>query len=315
MTAQATKSGSRRASDLAYARFRAPDLAAMAAFGRDFGFQEIQQTSSGLAAFGSLRNFPVHFTEEGAAGFIGFGAFMSLEGLTSLAKDHGAVVESIGFPLNAYRVRLIDPDGFIVDVLAPNDLAVRAPGARPGWNEGGSNSRENVRLETPSRPSRVFRLGHVVLSVSDLEISRRWYEENLGLRVSDYIVGPDGAKLAGAFMRCSMGSRPVDHHSVFIAARGEARFLHAAYEVEDFNDLMVGHDHLKRAGAAHHWGIGRHILGNHIFDYWLDPFGHELEHWTDGDVLDESHPPSRHTVETLLGVQWGSQHRMFAGSD
>ena len=302
-----------RVSDLAYARFRAPNLDAMTRFGQDFGFRDFAGAGDAVIAFGSLRNFPVHVTEVGEAGFAGFGAFMSAEGLATLALRHGKTVERVGAPFNTLRLRLMDPDGFVVDLLAPEALALRAPDARPGWNEAGLHARENLRLDMPGRPSRVFRLGHVVLAVSDLETSRGWYEQNLGLRVSDYIVAPGGETLTGAFMRCSMGPRPVDHHSVFIAARGEARFLHAAYEVEDFNDLMVGHDHLKQSGAVHHWGVGRHILGNHIFDYWLDPFGHELEHWTDGDVLDESHPPGRHTIETLLGVQWGRRHRMFDG--
>ena len=28
------------------------------------------------------------------------------------------------------------------------------------------------------------------------------------------------------------------------------------------------------------------MLGSQIFDYWRDPWGHTVEHWTDGDLLD-----------------------------
>ena len=32
-------------------------------------------------------------------------------------------------------------------------------------------------------------------------------------------------------------------------------------------------------------GVGRHVLGAQVFDYWRDPWGHVLEHFTDGDLL------------------------------
>jgi hypothetical protein len=38
--------------------------------------------------------------------------------------------------------------------------------------------------------------------------------------------------------------------------------MHAAFEVCGVDDLMAGHDHLKKAGYHAHWGVGRHILGS-----------------------------------------------------
>ena len=37
------------------------------------------------------------------------------------------------------------------------------------------------------------------------------------------------------------------------------------------------------------WGIGRHVLGSQLFDYWFDPDGFEYEHYTDGDVFTADH--------------------------
>ena len=48
---------------------------------------------------------------------------------------------------------------------------------------------------------------------------------------------------------------------------------------------MAGHEHLRERGYAHHWGVGRHVLGSQIYDYWRDPFGNVVEHWTDGDLF------------------------------
>ena len=53
--------------------------------------------------------------------------------------------------------------------------------------------------------------------------------------------------------------------------------------------------------------MGRHIMGSQIFDYWKDPFGNELEHWTDGDLFTAADPPQKHAdAGALLAVQWGS---------
>ena len=51
----------------------------------------------------------------------------------------------------------------------------------------------------------------------------------------------------------------------------------------------------------------------YVFDYWKDPFGNELEHWTDGDLFTAADPPQKMPMSALLAVQWGSPHPMFAG--
>ena len=80
---------------------------------------------------------------------------------------------------------------------------------------------------------------------------------------------------------------------------------HAAFEVVDYDDLMCGHNHLKAANRTPAWGVGRHILGSQIFDYWRDPWGNELEHWTDGDLFAVADGSHKATLQDLLGVQWG----------
>jgi len=112
----------------------------------------------------------------------------------------------------------------------------------------------------------------------------------------------------GAFLRCDRGEQPTDHHTLFLlqAPKGPG-FNHAAYEVADFDDLMRGHQRLKGAGRQAEWGVGRHILGSQVFDYWRDPWGHTLEHWTDGDLFTAADGSNIATVQDLMGVQWGPQ--------
>ena len=90
-------------------------------------------------------------------------------------------------------------------------------------------------------------------------------------------------------------------------------FMHAAFEVASLDDLMLGHAHLAKQGRTAAWGVGRHILGSQIFDYWKDPWGHELEHWTDGDLFTASDAPNTATVGDLLAVQWGMENPAVSG--
>jgi len=43
--------------------------------------------------------------------------------------------------------------------------------------------------------------------------------------------------------------------------------------VADLDDLMAGHDRLKIGGRHAGMGVGRHLLGSQVFDYWRDPWG------------------------------------------
>jgi hypothetical protein len=107
-------------------------------------------------------------------------------------------------------------------------------------------------------------------------------------------------------MRCDRGDRPADHHTIFLAQLpGQLGLLHAAFEVANFDDLMLGHQHLKARQRKAAWGVGRHVMGSQIFDYWKDPFGNELEHWTDGDLFTAADPPQKMPMSALLAVQWG----------
>ena len=134
--------------------------------------------------------------------------------------------------------------------------------------------------------------------------SEAWYKQHFGLVTSDEIMLDEHTAL-GAFLRCDQGARHVDHHTLFLVGIGRAQFNHAAFEVADFDDLMRGHNQLRAAQHTHQWGIGRHFLGSQIYDYWLDPYGHMVEHWTDGDLFNDQTPPAKASIDMLLGSQWG----------
>ena len=69
--------------------------------------------------------------------------------------------------------------------------------------------------------------------------------------------------------------------------------------------LAAGNEYLKEHCYQHSWGIGRHIEGSQIFDYWRDPDGFLVEHFTDGDVFDNTLEPGWNTFSASGLRQWG----------
>jgi catechol 2,3-dioxygenase-like lactoylglutathione lyase family enzyme len=306
-----------RGHDVLYVRFRAPSLDLMRRFLCDFGMTEVPWTPTRLFMRGHDAIPFSHITEQGVPGFAGFAiAVESAAEVRKLAKHDGVTWGPLEAPGGGIVAKLTDPDGFEVEVVAEQTRVetMVLPEALV-WNHSGRHPRRRTRRRVREGPSHVRRLGHVVLAVADFRRSEAWYKERFGLLTSDEIQSAPGVAV-GAFLRSDRGDQPSDHHTVFLLQHpGPPGFMHAAFEVADLDDLMVGHDHLMRAGYDHLWGIGRHHLGSQIFDYWKDPFGNEIEHWTDGDQLIATDGGGVGSVQELMGVQWGMEMPPLPGSE
>ena len=294
-----------KAIDIAYVRFTAPDLDRMEAFLADFGLLRAARSETTLHMRGRDGAPFAHVTELGDPGFAGLGFELAEAGeLARLSALSGAPVEDIGEPGGGRRVRLMDPDGFQIDaVVRPRDASASIT-ARAPVNDARHRARLNAVSRVAGGPADVLRLGHCVLNVSDFRVSEKWYKDHFGLITSDEIELAPGAAL-GAFLRCDRGVQPVDHHTLFLLGAGAAKFNHVAFEVTDFDALMAGHHHLKDKNWTPEWGVGRHILGSQVFDYWRDPWGHAIEHWTDGDLFDSNSGSRKASLQDLIGTQWG----------
>jgi catechol 2,3-dioxygenase-like lactoylglutathione lyase family enzyme len=302
--------------DISHVRFSAPDLDAMKQFLDEFGLSPVPSDDGVLYARGAGPQPFAHATSFGEPGFraIGFRA-ESVADLEKLAAAENAKVEPLQAPGGGFVVRLTDPDGYSVEVVAGQQKCSLLPlPADAPHNDAHTKSRLRAPLRLEAGPAHVVRLGHAVLEVKDFRASEAWYKSRFGFITSDEIeLAPDMA--IGAFLRCDRGAAPTDHHTLFLLQSPAApRFNHAAFEVAHFDDLMRGHNHLKRAKRTPAWGVGRHVLGSQVFDYWKDPWGHELEHWTDGDLFTAADGSRKATLQTLLDVQWGPQHPMAAGA-
>jgi catechol-2,3-dioxygenase len=299
--------------DIAHVRFAAPDLGVMRGFLEDFGLTCFEEGERLYGKGSDGRPF-VHVTEPGEAKLLAVGLrAASVADLEALAAHEGLVVEPSHEPGGGMVLRLTDPDGYVVEVVAGQHCETPAPCREPQFNSAAAKPRQRAPVRLEPAPAHVRRIGHAVLKVSDFLRSEAWWKARFGLLTSDEIEAAKDVAL-GAFMRCDRGELPSDHHTIFLAQLpGALGLLHAAFEVESLDDLMLGHEYLKARSREAAWGVGRHIMGSQIFDYWKDPFGNELEHWTDGDLFTAADPPNTQTMQALLAVQWGAPHPMFAG--
>ena len=117
------------------------------------------------------------------------------------------------------------------------------------------------------------RLQHVVVASTELAAMLRFYEEDLGFVVSDYVFEDDsrGEPTAGFF-------RSDPEHHTFAAFRcPETRPDHHAYEATCWNDIRDWADHLATLGIKLWWGPGRHGPGNNLFFMIQDPQRYLIE--------------------------------------
>jgi len=186
------------------------------------------------------------------------------------------------------------------------------------FNFGHDMRRTNITQRPPRVPARVQRLGHLVVQSTKYLQALEWYLDNLGMIVSDFQFFP-GQRERGpsmSFIRCDRGSTPADHHTLAMALGPANRYVHSAYQVSDLDALAAGGEYLRERGYFRSWGIGRHIQGSQIFDYWRDPDGFLVEHFADGDLFDNTVEPGWAPFTASGLAQWGPPAtKDFLGTD
>lgn len=282
-----------KAKRLAYIRVSAPDLAQAETFLEEFGLQVAAREAGTTYLRGTDPEPPCYVLTQGEGGVsaIAFEADSAAD-LAAVAGLEGAsAVTPLDGPAGGEMVSLEDPQGMRVEIVHGRQaLEPLDPAPAHEFNMNGQREREGTLPAIQRGPSRVRRIGHLVLESADPATVYDWYHRHLGLKTSDAVRLPDGTAQM-IFSRLDRGQEYVDHHVVgFQFAMDEGcRVQHVAFEVGNLDDLMSGHEHLKRKRRKHVWGIGRHLLGGQIFDYWKSPFGVIHEHWTDTDLVNQAH--------------------------
>jgi catechol 2,3-dioxygenase-like lactoylglutathione lyase family enzyme len=295
--------------DLAYGRLRAPDLDTMEEFLTHFGMVRAARTPTALYMRGSDSAHHIHVTEKGDPAFVGLAYYArSEEDLRRLAKLSGASgVEPIDEPGGGVRVRLREPNGYQVEVVHGIETLAPIPVAEQPMNTGAQPLRRAGQLMRlrPS-PTPIKRIGHGVLATPHVRETVQWFRETLGFICSDDVYAGERDNLIGSFNRCDRGDEYVDHHTLFCIRNERAGLNHLSFEVPDVDAVLKDHEYLARLGKYEHmWGVGRHLLGSQVYDYWCDPWGRVHERWADTDRLNAQTPGNLLAAEEALGSQWG----------
>ena len=296
--------------DLAWLEFEKTDLNRTKAFARAFGFTTVLQTPNELHLRGTDAGAPCLVVRRGPSSrFVG-PAFAAQEvaDVERLANATGSPTGALPEAIGGVGVRLTDPCGVPVRVVAGMHQLPELPPQQPHvFNFGHDVPRTNSTQRPPREPARVQRLGHVVLQSTTYMRSLNWYLDHLGLIVSDFMYHA-GQRERGpvmSFIRCDRGSTPTDHHTLALVLGPSDRYVHSAYQVSDLDAIAAGGEHLREQGYKRSWGIGRHIQGSQIFDYWRDPDGFLVEHFADGDMFDNTLEPGWAPLTASGLAQWG----------
>lgn len=296
--------------DLAWLEFQKPDLVRAEAFAHAFGFSTVSRSPDELQLRGSDAGAPCVLIRRGATSrFVGT-AFTAADeaDLRRLAQANGAATRELPETIGGLAVDLTNPSGMPVRVVAGTHRLQALPSQSvQAFNFGTELRRANATQRPPRRPAQVQRLGHVVLQTAKYLESLNWYLDQLGMIVSDFLFFP-GQRDRGptmSFIRCDRGRTLADHHTVAIALGPINRYVHSAYQVCDLDALAAGGEYLKDAGYQRSWGIGRHVQGSQIFDYWRDPDRFMVEHFSDGDMFDCTLKPGWAPFTGSGLAQWG----------
>ena len=298
-----------KVTDMAYGRLRSPDLDAQEAFLTHFGMVRADRTKNALYMRGTDPAHHIHVTEKGDPGFIGMAYdAASEEDLHKVARVSGASdVEDIDEPGGGKRVRLKEPNGYQIEVVWGIQQLPPIPVHRDPMNTGMEPLRRAGKLlRLPPDPTPVKRIGHGVMGSPKLKETVQWFRHTLGFICSDDVYAESQDNLIGSFNRCDRGDAYVDHHVFFCLKHEQAGLNHFSFEVHDVDDVFSGHQRLEELGKYEHmWGVGRHLLGSQVYDYWADPWGRVHERWADTDRLNAKSGSNLLPAHEALISQWG----------
>ena len=121
----------------------------------------------------------------------------------------------------------------------------------------------------------LHQLGHYGLVVGNFQDQFTFYTRYFNIMPTNilYVKEEDGSrKNVAMFAHIDRGVDLVDHHSIFLVTRPphieHTHVHHCSFEIHDFDTQQIGHDWMLKQGYKPAWGVGRHILGSQIFDYW-----------------------------------------------
>ncbi|KAH8802420.1 glyoxalase family protein [Xylogone sp. PMI_703] len=300
-----------------------PDLAKWEQFAKDFGFVEasrhegsIYYRGYGKDPYCVVASASDHEKEFGGAAFLA----RSQEEFEKAKAIPGArLVDISEAPGGGQMVSIPTPtDNFIHVVWGQRE---RENPESPPSNIKITDEEFNRSFRKPRHgefqrfrhgPAPIHKLGHYGYITNMFTEDVEFYTSNFNFVPSDILTDPKTNQDTTVFFHLDLGEEYVDHHCLFLVRAPpvfpKSRLHHTSYEVDDFDTQLIGHDWLLQKNYKLVWGVGRHILGSQIFDYWRDPSGFTIEHYADGDLINHTHRITREPDGGALSLAiWGPE--------
>ncbi len=241
-------------SQLDHVTVRVPDPeAAVAFYSRVLGLGEVGRDPKS----GSIRLSAA--TRNGAPGthqvILYQGEPAGLEHYALTVPDEASLVEAAGLlrrrgiavegprrfeAVHGPAVRLRDTDGYLCELTTS-----LPPVARPSI----------------AVPFQILQLTHINLRTLDPARSAQWWQEVMGLRLSDLI------PKTFYWLRCRN-----EHATIALLGAPATGMHHIGFEIAAWEDMRRLLDHIVAHGVKVEYGPGRHGPGNSVFVYLVDPW-------------------------------------------
>ena len=239
-----------KVADFAFPRMEAPDLDEMEEFLTHFGLVRAERTPDALYMRGADSHHHLHVAQKGGTKFIGFAYHVADEDdLKRIAKLPGASgIETVNEPGGGKRVRLTEPNGYQIEVIAGMQSVAPIKVERDLLNSGSEPHRRVGRVMRLSKsPTSIQRIGHGVLSTPKVKETVAWFRKTLGMIRSDDVYAGEKDNVIGAFSRLDRGEDYVDHHVLFCVHNEKTGLNHVSYEAQDIDAIFQDHEYIKRA--------------------------------------------------------------------
>lgn len=226
-------------------------------------------------------------------------------------------IQTLDAPGGGESVTVTDPIGFSVHLVYgqqkkqktdpytnPENLQILVP------NYEDKKSRLGKFNRFKPGPAPVYRWGHYGITYPPgmYQEIYDFYTQTFNLAPSDITHDKNTGKAVCAFLHIDRGLEYSDHHSFFFKRTkrdDKPSVAHAAFEVHDYDVQHLGHDYLSSKGYKLCWGIGRHVIGSQVFDYWFDPAEFIVEHYADGDMVNIETPVQNSVATPAVLSVWG----------
>lgn len=299
---------------LVHMRYQHPNLDEITTFLRDFGMVVAQKAEGKRWYKGYGEDAYIYYAQEGEKKFLGgtfeVASFAELEKAAAVPGASG-ITELSDAPGGGHMVTLHDPEGFPINLIYGQVKQTAGPFPEVLTTNYEHDKPRIARFQRfKPGPAAVHKLGHYGLCVQDFEREMEWYTRTFNIVPTDFLYVTQTSKNdeddnnnnkvkekqketkkdVAIFAHIDIGKNYTDHHTIFFSANKTSHVHHSSFEVHDFDTQNLGHEWLAKKGYKSVWGVGRHILGSQLFDYWWDTTGNMIEHYADGDLVNEDTP-------------------------